>query len=148
MKKCTVCGAQYADDAVVCANDRTPLESALPQTGNPSLEEKHSGIGIISFIMSLAIGFLIMAVFIVAAVLSSQRSIGARTYPGQTFVGLAVLFLLAMDVVAIALGIVSLCRRGRKRLYGILGLVFSSAILLGTVGLMIIGLVYMSKVGR
>lgn len=102
-------------------------------------------MGITSFIMSIAVGGLMLAVFLAAAILNRQRIPGEQTYPGQMFVGLAALFLLAVDVVALGLGIATLCQRGRKKVYGILGLVFSSATLVGTVGLIIIGLAYARK---
>jgi hypothetical protein len=141
MKKCSYCGAEYSDDAVVCAIDHTPLNS-LP------LEEKHSGLGIASFGISVAVGCLMVVMMGVAAVLSAHRIPGSPTYPGQTLVGLAIIFLAAADVVAVGLGIAALCQTGRKRLFGILGLVFSGSTILGTIGLMIIGLIYMSKFAR
>jgi hypothetical protein len=141
MKKCSYCGTEYPDDAVVCAIDHTALDSPPP-----SPEPKHSGLGIASFGVSIAVGCLMMAWLCVAAILSAHRLPGARTYPGQTVVGLAVIFLMAADVVAVGLGIAALCQTGRNRLFGILGLVFSSATIVGTLGLMMIGLVYLRSI--
>jgi hypothetical protein len=138
MKKCSYCGAEYPDDAVMCAIDHTPLGSL-----SPSLEHKHSGIGIASFVISTAVGCLMMAAICVAGILAAHRIPGERTYPGQTVVGLVIIFLAAADVAAIGLGIAALCQRGKNRLFGILGLVFSSLTILAVIGLMILGLMFM-----
>jgi hypothetical protein len=143
MKKCSYCGAEYPDDAVMCAVDQTPLDSKPL-----SLEKRHSGIGVASFVISIAVGCFMMALLCVAAILAAQRIPGGRTYPGQSVVGLAVIFLAAVDVVAIGLGIAAVCQREKNRLFGILGLVFSSLTIVGVIGLIIFGLAYMrSKTG-
>ena len=143
MKKCSYCGAEYPDDAVMCAIDHTPLDSPPP-----SLENEHSGIGIASFVISIAVGCFMLAAICVAGILAAHRIPGERTYPGQMAVGLVIIFLAAADVAAIGLGIAALCQAGKNRLFGILGLVFSSLTILGVIGLMILGLMYMSRFAR
>jgi hypothetical protein len=138
MKKCSYCGAEYPDDTVVCAVDHTPLDCPPPLP-----ERKHSGLGIASFGISVAAGCFMVALLCAAAILSAHRIPGDRTYPGQTAVGLMTIFLMSADVVAVGLGIAALCQTGKNRLFGILGLVFSSATIVGTIGLAIIGLLYM-----
>jgi len=112
------------------------------------MEEKHSGIGIASFGISIVVGCLMVALLCVATILNAHRIQGNLTYPGQTIVGLAAIFLMAADVVAVGLGIAAVCQTGKKRLFGILGLVFSSSTIVGTIGLMIIGIIYMSRFAR
>lgn len=109
------------------------------------MEEKHSRLGMASFGISILIGCLIFALIIVAGVLNSGRIEHGQAYPGQTLVGLAILALLSADVLAVGLGIAALCQSGTRRLFGILGLTFSSLTLMGTVGLIILGLVYASR---
>jgi len=112
---------------------------------NDSVEKKHSGIGIASFGISVAVGILMVALLGMAAVLSAHRVQGNPNYPGQTLVGLAAIFLMAADVLAVGLGIASVCQTGRQRLFGILGLVFSGGTILGTLALIIIGILYASR---
>jgi hypothetical protein len=106
-------------------------------------------LGIISFAISVGVGCFMLAAFVVAGLLSAGRvQRGHVGYPGQTLVGFAIIFLLAVDVIAVALGIAALCQPGRKRLFGILGLVFSSATIVGTTGLIIVGLFYVARLAR
>jgi len=77
--------------------------------------------------------------------INTHRIPGDRTYPGQLAVGLITIFLMAAEVVAFGFGIAALFQSEKKRLFGILGLVFSSATIVGTIGLIIIGLVYMGS---
>ena len=143
MKKCSYCGAEYPDDALVCTIDHTPLDNPPPAP-----KEAHSVFGIISFGISVVVGVLVLVLFCLASIFNAHRLPGERTYPGQIILGLAMIFLMASDVVAVGLGIAALCQKGKNRLLGILGLVFSGATILGTIGLMIIGLVYMGSVAR
>ena len=155
MKQCTYCGKEYADEASVCAIDEHPLRDIIPPssgTNEPSMnaetEKKHSGIGIGSFVISIAVGILMVALLIIATFLNAQRVQGDRQYPGQMVVGLVAIALLGVDVIAVGLGIAAVCQSRKKRLFGILGLVFSSATLVGTIGLIIVGLTYASRFPR
>ncbi len=65
---------------------------------------------------------------------------GQVNHPGQALVGFAVMFLLAVEVAAVVLGIAALCQRGRKHLFGILGLAISSVTIVSPIGFLIIGL--------
>jgi len=112
---------------------------------NDGTQEKHSLIGIAAFSLSLIVGILMMAFFILAGILNSQRVEGARAYPGQTLVGLAIILLLGVDVLAVALGLATLFQKGTNRLFGIIGLAIAGLTIVGTMGLMLVGLIYMSR---
>ena len=112
---------------------------------NDETNLKHSGIGIASFVISLAAGCLLLALLVIAGFLNSGRVEHGKPYPGQTIVGLALIALMGADVVAAGLGVASLFQNTKKRLFGILGLVFSSLTLLGGVGLVLIGIAYVNK---
>ncbi len=89
-----------------------------------------------------------LVMFVIAGILSAHRLPGEFHYPGQTIVGLGIIFLFAVDVIAVGLGIAAVCQSEKKRLFGILGLVFSSGTILGAAGLMIVGLLYASRFAR
>jgi len=127
MKSCTYCGKQYPDAATVCAVDGQPLKPVAGLQPAPQPEEKHSTLGIISFGISIAVGVLMLAVFTIAGILNQGRVQHGQSYPGQLIIGCSAIFLLAADVLAVGFGIAALCDKGKRRLFGILGLVFSSA---------------------
>lgn len=102
-------------------------------------------MGIASFTLSIVVGCLLMAVFVIAGILNGERVQHGQTYPGQAIVGLVAIFLWAVDIVALALGIAAVCQSGRKRLYGILGLVLSGATILGSAGLVVLGLIFIAR---
>jgi len=108
------------------------------------MEEKHSRLGIASFALSLITGFLLFILFAVAGMLNGGRVEHGGRYPGQMLVGFIVFGLLGADVVAAGLGIASVCQSARKRIFGILGLSFSALTLVGGVGLMILGLIFVA----
>jgi hypothetical protein len=148
MKICSYCGAEYTDDAEFCSVDQQPLKAGVVLAEETRKEEKHSSLGMASFGISIAVGCLTLAMFVIASLLNAGRIQQGQSYPGQTVVGFVILFLMAADIAAAGLGIAAICQTGRKRLFGLLGLVFSSITILGTFGLVIIGLVYASRFTR
>ena len=108
------------------------------------MEEKHSRLGIASFVLSLVIGLSLFVLFAVAGLLNGGRVERGGHYPGQALVGVLAIALFAADVVAAGLGIASVCQSARKRIFGILGLSFSALTLVGSVGLMIIGIIFVA----
>lgn len=101
-------------------------------------EEKHSRFGIASFVISVAVGVLLMGVLIVAGFLHNLHPTGP--YPGQMVVGLLTIGLLFADLAAMGLGIAAVSEEGRKKVFGVLGLAFSGLTILATVALIVLGL--------
>ena len=102
------------------------------------MEEKHSRLGIASFALSLVVGFLILVLFVVAGVLA-QRHGGGGQYPGAVAVGAGMILLVGLDFLAIGLGIAAVCQKERKRLFGVLGLIFSALTVFGSGALVAFG---------
>lgn len=107
------------------------------------IEQKHSGVGIASFIVSVIIAIGMLALFVCAAILHGHGRDGS--YPGQAIVGIVVIFLFFGDLAALGLGIACIFEKQRKKIFGILGLSFSALTILGTIGLVILGLKYSGK---
>lgn len=103
------------------------------------MEEKHSVLGIVSFCLSLCTGIALLATMAIAGILQHGHPPGQ--YPGKELVGLSLIAALFMDVVVAVLAIVSLCTKGRRKIFGILGLTISGIALIGTGTIVLIGVV-------
>ena len=100
----------------------------------------HSGLGIASFILSIGVGFLIFCTIVVAGVMQNSTPGGMdEKAPAVILVGLAIIGLVLLDVIAFGLGIAGLFQRNRKKVFAILGTIFSSLVILATILLIIVG---------
>ena len=114
------------------------LFGVITQKASP-MDEKHSALGIASFVMSVAIACLMFMVFIAAGILHNTHPDGP--YPGQTAIGFLVITLTFVDLAAIGLGIASLCQKTHKRIFGAFGLAISSLTVAGSLALVVFGLI-------
>ena len=105
---------------------------------DPLPEEKHSRLGIASFTLAIIVAVAMLATFVIAGLLHSSHPDGP--YPGQALVGIVAILLMLVDVVAVGLGIASISQSGVKKVFGILGLIFSALTVLGSIGLILLGL--------
>src|SRR6218665_3861150 len=104
------------------------------------MEQKHSGLGIASFIISIVTGILIFLLFIVAGVVESSTPGGINEESTEAIVlGLFIILMLFINLVAIGLGIGGLCQSERKKIFAILGTIFSSLTTLLAILLIIVG---------
>lgn len=104
------------------------------------MEQKHSGLGIASFVISIICSLLIFVLFIIAGVIELSTPGGIDEDSAQAIViGLAIIFCVLGELVAVGLGIAAVCQDNRNKVFGILGLVFSSSIALATVLMIALG---------
>ena len=102
---------------------------------------KHSGLGIASFALSIIVGIAVLAVFVAAGIAETSTPGGMdEESPVAIIIGLGIFAAGGLGLVALGLGVASFFQSERKKLFGILGVVFSGAILLVTAGLMLLGL--------
>ena len=111
-------------------------------------ERKHSWRGIASFVISIVVGVLMLAVFISAGIYTAKHAERDPADNTSAMIGFGAIVLLIADVVAVVLGVAAVRNPHANRLFGILGLVFSSLILVGTVGLIVLGLVIAKTANR
>ena len=107
----------------------TPTPAPLP----------HSGLGVASFILSLAAGLLMLILFGAAGIADSQPGGLDEESAAAIALGLLFAFTALALIVALGLGIAGTVQTGRSKLFGVLGTVFSSTALLGTLLLMLVG---------
>ena len=104
-------------------------------------EQKHSGIGIASFIISIISGVLIFMLVVIATIIEGSTPGGMNEDSiGAIIIGLFVFLFLGMALVALALGIVGILQKGRKKIFAILGTVFSGVSFAVTIFIIILGL--------
>lgn len=106
------------------------------------MDQKHSPLGIASFISSIAGGFLIFILLVVAGVLeASTPSSADGNSTSDTVVGAFLVLFMFVSLGALGLGIAGLLQKDRKNLFAILGTVFSATTLGITVLVLMLGLV-------
>jgi hypothetical protein len=107
-----------------------------------SIELKHSGFGVASFILSISVGLLMFLAIAVAGMMQVATPGGLDPQSIQMIlVGLSIIALLFLDIVAVVLGIFGLFQKERKKVFAVFGTIFSSATLILTIALIIVGLI-------
>jgi hypothetical protein len=105
--------------------------------------QKHSGLGIASFVGSLASGFFSFVLLFVAGLLEATTPGGIdEDSAGAIVLGLSLLAIMGIAIASLVLGICGLCQKARKRIFATLGTVFSALTLSGLGLLLIVGLVF------
>lgn len=105
------------------------------------MQIRHSGLGIASFILSLGGGVLMFLLIVLAGVAELSTPGGMdEGAPATVMIGLGIIGAGLVELVALALGVAGVLQRDRRRVLAILGLVFSCGALLGTAGLLLLGL--------
>lgn len=101
----------------------------------------HSGMGIASLALSLLSGLGLLLIFVVAGLAESQPRGLDENSPAAVVLGLVMVLLTIVQLLALGLGIAAVVQPARNKTFGVLGLVFSCACLLGSWLLMLIGTV-------
>ncbi len=117
--------------------------TAVPQAMVPQQPQvyPHSGLGIASFAITMFAGVFMVLAIILAGVLETTTPGGIdEESPAAFIVGLSIILLMLLQLVAFALGIAGAFQEFRKKLFAILGLIFSGIAVIGTIGLIILGL--------
>jgi hypothetical protein len=100
----------------------------------------HSGVGIASFVMSIAVGVFDFAVIVLAGFVEASTPGGMdEESVVAVLIGLAIFAGMFANLAGIGLGVAGLVQRGRKKVFAALGLAFNSLAILGIVFLMILG---------
>ncbi len=100
---------------------------------------KHSGLGIASFLISIASGMVEFVAVLAAGVLAAQGVVD-ETSVAIMLVGFGILAGLGLAMVDGALGIVALFLPDRNKVFAVLGLLFNAIVFMGVVGLILIGI--------
>ena len=104
-----------------------------------AIVRRHRGLGIASFVVSLAVLLLFFAGTAMATLLYVSRA----TTPAPTLTiitGFSLMFLWAVSLVGIGLGIAGAIDRTSKKVFPVLGIVFGAVTALVGITFMVVGL--------
>jgi len=111
-------------------------------------ELKHSGVGIASFVLSMLSGVSLFVLFGVAGYMESQSPAGmSEDDPTTMLLGVALIAAAMAQFLAFILGVVGLFQPNRKKIFAILGTIFSLLAILTFGGLMVVGFVIQAQQG-
>lgn len=110
------------------------------QNYTPDIPKIHSRMGIASFIIALAQGFLTLLVIIFAGILTTMGP-QHENEAGFAILGLFVIGGIFTHLVGMGLGIAGMVQKSRKKVFSILGFVFNITVILFVIFLMIIGMI-------
>jgi len=115
-------------------------ESTLQENFQQIPEATHCGVGISSFILTIFTFFALVGLVGYAGYLEVTTLGGVdETSPQAIVAGLGILFAGLLLIVGLILSIISLCRKNKKKIFGILALSFNIILFLLVVGLMVVG---------
>ena len=104
-------------------------------------EQKHSGLGVASFVISVITAVLAFLLIVGAGVLEVTTPGGVDEESAVAIVvGLLIIGCMVIDLVALGLGIAGLVQRDRKKVFAVLGTVFSAATILGIIFVIMLGM--------
>jgi len=111
-------------------------------------ELKHSGVGIASFVLCMISGVSLFVLFGVAGYMESQSPAGmSEDDPTTMLLGVALIAAAMAQFLAFILGVVGLFQANRKKIFAILGTIFSLLAILIFGGLMVVGFVIQAQQG-
>jgi hypothetical protein len=104
-------------------------------------EQKHSGLGVASFVTSVVSGILMFLLIVIAGIMDTSSPGGMdEKSTGALVIGLFSFLFLGSSLVALGLGIGGLFQKDRKKIFSILGTVFSAVTIVGTISILLFGL--------
>lgn len=130
---CIQCGKENTEDSVYCVECGETMHINEP---------KHSGLGIASFIISIGSGVIIILLYITSVLLGISTA-GGIHYSTATIIGLFINLFWGGSFLALGLGIGGLIPKEKKKVFSILGTVFSSVTIVITFFLTLLGIAAM-----
>ena len=103
--------------------------------------QKHSGLGVASFITSIVSTIFIFMTIVVASVVEITSPGGMdESSATAIMVGLFLIAFVFASLIALGLGIGGIFQKERKKIFSVLGMIFSVVTLMCTTFVLIIGI--------
>lgn len=122
--------------------------------GEVAREDRHSRMGIASFVISILVALVILALVVGAPILiSSSEGFDPQTFdpadpqsidlPSSTLIalqaiGLGFILGVLLSFVGLGLGVAGLIQRRRKKIFAVIGAVLNGLVVLGVVSLILL----------
>ena len=104
------------------------------------MEDKHSGIGIASFVISIVMALSGFGLILIAGVIEVTTPGGMDENSAIAIVfGLSIFGCILVDFVALGLGIGGLIQKNRNKIFSILGTIFSALTNIGIIFVLVMG---------
>lgn len=122
----------------------TPVNPYDPPVVQPPSQqytnsEKHSGLGVAAFVLSL-VGAIGIFICVTLATIWTIKGEMDETSARAIILGLILIGLIGLEGLAFILGIAGWLQKNRKHLFAIIGVLLSLITIIGIVGLIIVGL--------
>jgi hypothetical protein len=118
-----------------------PPNARVADPRDDSVNTRHSGLGIASFVIGCVSAVLILVLLVVAGVLEASTPGGmSDTSPSAIAIGLLLFLFVFLALVGLGLGISGLFQSGRKKVFAVLGTVFGAVTVMGTGAIVAIGM--------
>ncbi|MBB3108317.1 hypothetical protein FHS18_000345 [Paenibacillus phyllosphaerae] len=128
--------------------------SYSPDAAPPEHKQKHAGLGIASFIIGITsiLAFITSMVVAASSIMNQITEDGNPALDAAALVdsadgallvlsGLLMIGCLALAFIGLVLGIIGVCLKNRRKVFGILGVVFNGLLVMGTISIIGLGLV-------
>ncbi|MCG9748088.1 hypothetical protein [Shewanella sp. Isolate8] len=133
--------SQATASAITQSDSQLHIQPAMQAPSTPTAPAlKHSGLGIAAFILSILSTLLIFALVTIAGILEATTPGGMdETSPEAIIVGMLIFAFIGLALVGLGLGIGGLVQKQRKKIFAILGTIFSSVTIMATLALIAYG---------
>jgi hypothetical protein len=102
---------------------------------------KHSELGIASFIISLIAGIALMVIVFSAGIIEATTPGGMDESSLQAvLIGLSMYIFIGLAMVALGLGLAGLVQKGHRKIFALLGTIFSVVAIINTLLILFVGL--------
>lgn len=118
-----------------------PPVTADPLAPPPPVAQKHSGVGIASFVIGILSLIMVCITFIVAGGSGGVSEYSSSYESLMTGIGLLACGTIALTLVGVVLGIVGVAQKNVKKLFAILGLSANGLVMLSLCLIIVIGMI-------
>lgn len=129
---------QYLHDNRYEVDHRSDNQAEQVASRAAVTDKKFSGLGIASFVISIVATVLLFLLFIIAGIIEVSTPGGVdESSATAVIIGFFLITFMFVLIAALGLGIGGIFQKGRKKIFAILGVIFSALTFIGITVLML-----------